>query len=82
MLTYKRDKNLRDNQRLLTVSKNRLTGKLATGEKALPLYYDDASKRISDDVEKFTRNYGWETDENGFVPVTQEQIEQMEIPFD
>lgn len=82
VLTYKRDKNLNENQRLLTVSKNRLTGRLATGEKALTLYYDEASKRISDNTNDFTRRYGWEADKNGFVPVTQEEIEQMEIPFE
>lgn len=48
----------------------------------MTLYYDDASKRISDNVEEFTRSYGWEADKTGFVPVTQEQIEQMEIPFE
>lgn len=82
VLTYKRDKNLNENQRLLTVSKNRLTGRLATGEKALTLYYDEASKRISDNTNDFTQRYGWEADKNGFVPVTQEEIEQMEIPFE
>lgn len=82
VLTYRRDKTLKENQRLLTVSKNRLTGKLATGEKALTLYYDNVSKRISDNVEEFTRSYGWEADKDGFVSVTQEQIEQMEIPFE
>jgi hypothetical protein len=65
---------------MLTVSKNRLTGRLAIGDRAISLYYDPASKRISDNRENFTRPYGWETDKNGFV--TLEQAEQLEIPFE
>ena len=49
VMTYKRDKTLPDDERLLTISKNRLTGKLAIGAKAIKLYFDEASKRISDD---------------------------------
>ena len=79
VMTYKRDKDLPENQRLLTISKNRLTGKLATGEKALTLYYDETSKRISDTAASFTAPYGWEEDTDGFISI--DQIEQMEIPF-
>lgn len=79
VMTYKRDKDLPEDQRLLTVSKNRLTGKLATGKKALTLYYDEASKRISDAAASFTVPYGWEEDTDGFISI--DQIEQMEIPF-
>ena len=79
VMTYKRDKDLPEDQRLLTISKNRLTGKLATGDKALTLYYDETSKRISDTVASFTVPYGWEEDTDGFISI--DQIEQMEIPF-
>ena len=79
VMTYKRDKDLPEDQRLLTISKNRLTGKLATGEKALTLYYDKTSKRISDTDASFTVSYGWEEDTDGFISI--DQIEQMEIPF-
>lgn len=79
VMTYKRDKSLPDNERLLIISKNRLTGRLALGEKAIKLYYDEASKRISDNCEEFRKPYGWETDQDGFIPV--DSIEQMEIPF-
>lgn len=79
VMTYKRDKDLPEDQRLLTISKNRLTGKLATGEKALTLYYDKTSKRISDTDASFTVPYGWEEDTDGFISI--DQIEQMEIPF-
>ena len=80
VMTYKRDKTLPDDERLLAISKNRLTGKLAIGAKAIKLYFDEASKRISDDQDNFRKPYGWEADSNGFMPVT--DMEQMEIPFD
>ena len=79
VMTYKRDKDLPENERLLAVSKNRLTGKLAVGEKAILLYFDEASKRICDDTASFTVPYGWEEDTGGFISI--EQLEQMEIPF-
>lgn len=76
VMTYKKIKGLPDDERVLTVSKNRLTGKLAVGEKAIPLFYDEASKRISDNREAFLKPYGWETEKDGFM-----SVEQMEIPF-
>lgn len=57
VMTYKRDKTLPDDERLLTISKNRLTGKLAIGAKAIKLYFDEASKRISDDKDNFRKRY-------------------------
>ena len=80
VMTYKRDKTLSDDERLLTISKNRLTGKLAIGAKAIKLYFDEASKRISDNRDDFRKPYGWETDAAGFMTVN--DMEQMEIPFD
>lgn len=80
VMTYKRDKTLSDDERLLTISKNRLTGKLAIGAKAIKLYFDEASKRISDNRDNFRKPYGWEADLNGFMPVA--DMEQMKIPFD
>ena len=56
-MTYKRDKTLSDDERLLTISKNRLTGKLAIGAKAIKLYFDEASKRISDNRDDFRKPY-------------------------
>lgn len=79
VMTYKRDKDIPEDERLLTISKNRLTGKLAIGEKAIRLYYDPASKRISDNKNDFIQPYGWEKDKDGFISV--DQIEQLEIPF-
>lgn len=80
VMTYKRDKTLSDDERLLTISKNRLTGKLAIGAKAIKLYFDEASKRISDNRDDFRKPYGWENDTAGFMTVN--DMEQMEIPFD
>ncbi|MDY4693348.1 MAG: ATPase domain-containing protein [Blautia sp.] len=82
VMTYRKDMASQENERLLTVSKNRLTGKLAVGERALKLYYDESSKRVSDNTDDFTRPFGWEADGDGFLPVTEEQMEQMEIPFE
>ncbi len=81
VMTYKRHEDIPENERLLTISKNRLTGKLAVGESAIRLYYDEASKRISDNPEYFTCFYEWELDMDGFAAVTEQQAEQMEIPF-
>ena len=81
VMTYKRNLASFENaERVVTVSKNRLTGKLAVGEAAIPLYYDEASKRICEDKADFIKPYGWEKDEDGFIQITQEQAGQMEIP--
>jgi len=76
VMTYKRGKDLPDDERLLTVSKNRLTGKLAVGDRAITLFYDPASKRVCDNRSDFTKAFGWEKEQDGFM-----NIEQMEIPF-
>ncbi|MDC7289571.1 AAA family ATPase [Blautia schinkii] len=78
VMTYKRGKDMPNSERLLTVSKNRLTGRLAIGAGAIPLYYDEVSKRINDD-RIFDFSYGWEKETNDFVPVSSDQ---MEIPFE
>ena len=43
----------------LSITKNRLTGMLATGEKAIKLYFDKASKRITSLFGKY-KHYSWE----------------------
>lgn len=60
--------------RVLQVFKNRLTGKLCTG--GIKLYYQEASKRISENKEVFDWELGWE---DACFSTTQEQLE---IPFD
>lgn len=81
VMTYKRGKNIADEERVLTVSKNRLTGRLALGERAIRFKYDDASKRIGESEIFFSVPFGWEQDTDGFTVVAEEQAEQMELPF-
>lgn len=45
-------------QRILTVLKNRLTGK--TNRKGIELFYEQGSKRISESADKFDWTLGWE----------------------
>lgn len=80
VMTYKRGKDMPDTERFLSVSKNRLTGRLAVGDKELHLYYDPVSKRISDRQEDFDRKYAWEYEYNGFHLLS--ESEQLEIPFE
>lgn len=60
VLCYQRFKNSQPNERRLTVNKNRLTGKLLTGEQGILLLYSPESKRI---VDRFTNpehlRFGW-----------------------
>lgn len=80
VMTYKRGKDCADAERTLSVSKNRLTGKLAVGEKEIPLYFDPVSKRVSDRQQDFDKAYAWEMEHNGFRRLS--DSEQLEIPFD
>lgn len=71
VMSYDRPDNSEDDsERVLTVTKNRLTGKL--GE--VKLYYSEESKRIVGDDKNFNKDY---FKENTFEPV-----DQYEIPFD
>ena len=79
VMTYKKDKDLQDDQRLLTVSKNRLTGK-TTGPKGITLFYDEISKRIIDSSGDFDESYGWESSD-GFISL-EDYGSQETIPFD
>lgn len=69
VMTYKSDNDLPEDERLLSVSKNRLTGKLTDG---ITLFYDQKSKRINDQRE-FNEDYGIFGD--GFEEI------QGQIPF-
>lgn len=69
--TYKRGRELPETERLLSVSKNRLTGRLAVGEQEIHLFYDPVSKRISDNKDNFDKRYGWINDD-GFVAADDE----------
>lgn len=72
VVTYKRGRELPDTERLLSVSKNRLTGKLAVGEQEIHLFYDPISKRISDNKDDFDKQYGWISSTDGFMSVDDE----------
>ena len=70
-MAYQRVDNSDSCNGKLFVTKNRLFGKYAVGDKAIPLFYDDATKRIfragGED-----RHYGWENiaqtvDENSWM---------------
>lgn len=63
-------------ERVLTVYKNRLTGR--TDRNGITLYYQESSKRISEHESVFDWELGWET--QGFRNITEE--DQEEIPFD
>lgn len=76
VMTYKRNRDLPDEERMLSVSKNRLTGKLAVKDNEIHLYYDPASKRISDDSADFNKVFGWERREDGFL------TDEEPTPFD
>jgi hypothetical protein len=60
--------------RVLQVFKNRLTGKLCID--GIGLYYQESSRRISEDNHTFDWSLGWETAEDFRT------AEELEIPFD
>lgn len=83
VLTYSR--TTQDNEdyphpdhRMLQVTKNRLTGKLAEGNNALRLVYDSSgSRRVAEDTSHFRAiNFNWN---DGFVDVSENDMN--EIPF-
>ena len=65
---------MKEDERYLSISKNRLTGQL-TKNKGIKLYYDETSKRISDQA-TFDDVYGWEKDEDGFT-----EARDLPLPF-
>ena len=88
VLRYTRPRDLPDTEetdskpdRLLQIYKNRLTGKLNT--KGIPLFYEDASKRIAETKMMFDWNVGWEDragaarlpDTSEFIPIEENDID-------
>jgi hypothetical protein len=63
-------------ERVLQVFKNRLTGKVKTD--GIGLYYQESSKRISEDKMTFDWELGWEDE----CFSSFKNIDQLEIPFD
>lgn len=67
-------------QRKMSITKNRLTGKLTSYNHEIYLFYNDESKRVVGSDKDFTRQYVNKRDD-GFVPVEDIDMEQMNIPF-
>ena len=70
-----------DGMRMLKVTKNRLNGKVTKG--GIQLWFDEASKRISEREGVFSGRYGWESlidTESKFVSAD-DDYETGEIPF-
>ena len=76
VMRYARPKDMRDtNERLLCITKNRLTGR--TNYEGVPLWFEETTKRISAIEGLFDWSYGWEKPEEAF-----ENPEDLdEIPF-
>jgi twinkle protein len=55
VMSYDRGKGMADDERLMVVSKNRLTDKLAFGENGIKIYYSDKSRRISTNRQRFDK---------------------------
>lgn len=60
VLSYSRAEGRSDCDSLLTVTKNRLSGRLLTGERAIKMVYSQSTKRIST-LGRPEWNYSWET---------------------
>lgn len=66
------------NDRILTVHKNRLTGRL-THKDGIRLYFDEASKRISEFPDRFDWRLSWEDEE--FTELELDEDIGYELPF-
>lgn len=80
VMSYYRDENEKEplHDRKLAVSKNRLTGVLRYGQKAIGLDYDSKSRRIYDSNYGKLYEYGWKPDRDEDLFVS---AEQLDIPF-
>lgn len=66
--------------RILQVTKNRLTG--ITCQKGIPLWFQEASKRITDKEHVFNWRYGWEKEKPADIRMDIETDEDFDIPFE
>ena len=60
VMGYTTKKDCVDNERIFTVTKNRLTGKLTHKDHEIKLYFEPDSKRIYNRPEELDKAYGWE----------------------
>lgn len=58
VIQYGKPKDGMEGDRILRIAKNRMTGKLET--EGIPLWFEESSKRISDNEGQFAWYYGWE----------------------
>ena len=73
MMSYSRSEDEACDSKL-AITKNRLTGRLAMGEKQIKLFYSNKSKRITS-VQSNGKNYSWKSEK--------EMIESglLDLPF-
>lgn len=74
-ISYERDKDIPENQRLIRLMKNRLFGELNTD--GIIVSYDEQSRRIYGKNDDLDFDYGWDPDSDGF-----EELPPDDIPFD
>jgi len=67
-----------EGDRVLQIYKNRLTGKI--DRNGIPLWFNEASKRISERPDDFSWKYGWETKDSN-MPDGFKSASDDEIPF-
>lgn len=77
VISYGKDKEIGEVERMLTCSKNRLFGK--TNTKGWVTKFDEKSKRIYGNGDNVNREYGWNTTDDGFMQLSDEEFEQMQI---
>ena len=77
VISYGKDKEIGEVERMLTCSKNRLFGK--TNTKGWITKFDEKSKRIYGNGDNVNREYGWNTTDDGFMQLSDEEFEQMQI---
>ena len=74
ILSYEKDNELQEGQRLVKITKNRLFGRLET--KGIVLDFDGKSRRIYGALDDVNREYSWNKQDNGFDSY------DIETPFD
>lgn len=76
-IAYEKNKDIDESERLLIISKNRLFGKVNT--KGWVMKFDERSKRVYGNGDDVNREYGWNTDNDGFMQMSDAEFEQLGI---
>ena len=77
VMSYGKGKDIDESERLLMISKNRLFGKVNT--KGWVMKFDERSKRVYGNGDDVNREYGWNTDNDGFMQLSDEEFEQLGV---